>query len=171
MIGLLKYFPSISAFLLGLIMFLASGTIELPSEEQLTKATGNLVSVKSVPIGKSSLTMFKIEGQDTLFSYSSMGRSCGYVYDKLVETQGKNISVKFDSHDLIKASNLPNFYKVYDIWSGSYPICTYWDIRKMYEKEHGIGIYFGLGVMLLSILSILKKSLTPHSSGTPNGVP
>lgn len=161
---LLKYIPNVTLFLLGLVVFLSSRTTDLPSEERLTKVTGNLMSVKSVPIGKHSLTMLKIEGQEILFSYLSMGRSCGNVYDKLVEKQGENITVKFDAQDLVKSEKSPNYYNIYDIWSGNYPICTYWDISEMYEKEYGFGVYFGLGMMLLSVLSVVKVIPATHAS-------
>ena len=104
--SLLKYIPSVALFLVGLASFASTRTIDLPSEEELTKITGNLLSVESIPDGKHSLRMIKIEGQNNLFVYSSAGPLCGNVYDKLLEKQGESISIKFDDQDLVKSPNL-----------------------------------------------------------------
>ncbi len=147
----IKYIPSTALFLIGLASFASTRTIDLPSEEKLTKITGNLLSVESVPDGKHSLRMIKIEGQNNLFVYSSADPLCGNVYDKLLEKQGESISIKFDGQDLVKSPNLPNYFNVYDIWSDNIPICTYWDILEMNETEDKIGTYLGIGLMILSI--------------------
>lgn len=154
----LKYIPSTALFLVGLASFASTRTIDLPSEEGLTKVTGNLLSVESVPDGKHSLRMIKIEGQNNLFVYSSAGPLCGNVYDKLLEKQGESISIKFDGQDLVKSPNLPNYFNVYDIWSENTPICTYWDILEMNQTEDKTGTYLGIGLMILSISTFIGIS-------------
>jgi hypothetical protein len=160
-ISYVRLIPDIIGIALSVVIFLATTTIKLPREDQLSNATGNLISVESIRTGKRSFVLFRVEGIDTQFSYSSMGRSCGYVYNKLLEKQGKSLSIKYDKTNLISTSNLPDFYRVYDMWSETHPICTYWDIREMYETEHKLGIIFGVVVISLSLFSIYKNISNP----------
>src|SRR5688572_19086893 len=108
---------------------------ETPLEANLQKTSGTLLSVKHIQKYRGGYTEIRIDGNSLVFRTSSGG--CGNVQEELLKLIGYPVNITFSPVYGLFKSDIPRFYKAYDIWSGNKPICTYFELNEFRERDNG----------------------------------